>query len=135
MAKFILSLLLFIIGLHYNLYAQLTTPLEVVQKQLETYNDRDIDGFMALFSDDVKLYNQTDHELLAQDKIKVRKMYTHLFDESPQLRSELTNRMVLGNTVIDHEYITGRMGNPDPIELIVIYELKDLKIVKVTVIR
>ncbi len=115
--------------------AQLLTAEQVVQQQLETYNNRDIDGFMALFSDNVRLYNHVDGKLLADGKEAVRKLYVNLFEKSPKLHSELTNRMVLGNTVIDHEKITGRMGNDDAIELIVIYELTDLKISKVTVIR
>ncbi|MEM8940270.1 MAG: hypothetical protein AAGC64_13095, partial [Bacteroidota bacterium] len=66
---------------------------------------------------------------------EVRKLYKNLFEKSPNLHSELKNRMILGNTVIDHEKITGRMGNDEPIELIVIYELSELKIIRVTVIR
>ena len=90
---------------------------------------------MCLFSGNVQLYNQADGKLLADGKEEVRKLYTNLFDKSPNLHSEIVNRMVLGNTVIDHEKITGRMGNDEPIELIVIYELTDLKISRVTVIR
>ena len=62
-------------------------------------------------------------------------MYANLFKESPKLHSTLTNRIVLGNQVIDHETITGRMGNPNPIELVVIYEVQAEKIFKITVLR
>lgn len=118
-----------------NAHSQESGPTAIIQRQLDTYNDRDIDSFMALFSDDVQLYNQADGKLLADGKVAVRKLYTNLFEKSPKLHSELMNRMVLGNTVIDHERITGRMGKDEPIELIVIYELTDLKISRVTVIR
>ncbi|MEM6526424.1 MAG: nuclear transport factor 2 family protein [Bacteroidota bacterium] len=124
-----------IIIFYYTAQAQTNTAEAVVQKQLETYNTRDIDGFMALFNDNVQLYNQADGKLLADGKVAVRKLYSNLFEKSPKLHSELMNRMVLNNTVIDHERITGRMGNDEPIELIVIYELSELKIIKVTVIR
>lgn len=123
------------IALQSTLMAQDRTPEEVVQHQLETYNARDLTGFMKLFSPDVKLYNHANGELLADGKTAVSRLYKNLFDKSPDLHSELTNRMVLGNTVIDHEKITGRMGNSEIIELIVIYELAGLKISKVTVIR
>ena len=116
-------------------FAQNMTPETIIQRQLETYNARDIEGFMALFSDDVELHNQADGRLVADGKSAVRDLYTNLFLKSPNLHSKLLNRMVLGNTVIDHEKITGRMGNDDAIELIVIYELKGLKIYRVTVIR
>ncbi|MEM6361098.1 MAG: nuclear transport factor 2 family protein [Bacteroidota bacterium] len=115
--------------------AQQGNPEEVVQQQLDTYNNHNIDGFMSLFGEDVQLYNQADGKLLADGKKEVRRLYANLFDKSPNLHSELKNRMTLGNTVIDHEKITGRMGNDQPIELIVIYELLDQKINRVTVIR
>ncbi len=115
--------------------AQQGNPEEVVQQQLDTYNNHNIDGFMSLFGEDVQLYNQADGKLLADGKKEVRRLYANLFDKSPNLHSELKNRMTLGNTVIDHEKITGRMGNNQPIELIVIYELLDQKINRVTVIR
>ena len=115
--------------------AQQGNPEEVVQQQLDTYNNHNIDGFMSLFGEDVQLYNQADGKLLADGQKEVRRLYANLFDKSPNLHSELKNRMTLGNTVIDHEKITGRMGNNQPIELIVIYELLDQKINRVTVIR
>lgn len=134
MAKNPLLISLFVF-LSISAFAQLSTPVEVVQRQLKTYNNRDLEGFMYLFSEDVALYNQADSKLLAEGKDQVEALYANLFEKSPKLYSHLTNRMVLGNTVIDHENITGRMGDDNPIELIVIYELKDLKIAKVTVIR
>ncbi len=116
-------------------FSQESTPDSSIQRQLDTYNNRDIEGFMALFHEDVQLYNQADGKLLADGKAAVRKIYSHLFERSPKLHSELINRIVLNNTFIDHERITGRMGNEEAIELIVIYELSALKIIKVTVIR
>ena len=43
--------------------------------------------------------------------------------------------MVMGNKVIDHESITGRMGNDDIPELIVVYEVIEEKINRITIIR
>lgn len=111
------------------------TPEQVVQKQLDTYNSRDIDGFMSVMSEKVVLINFSDDSILAEGFNEVKSAYQNLFDQSPELNSNLLNRMVLGNKVIDHERITGRMGNPDPIELIVIYEVEGDKISKITVLR
>ncbi|WP_462252022.1 nuclear transport factor 2 family protein [Ekhidna sp.] len=108
---------------------------EIVQKQLDFYNNRNIEGFMSLFANDAMLVNQTDGKVLAEGKEAVREIYTNLFEKSPNLKSVLKNRMVLGNTVIDHENITGRMGNSEAIELIVIYEIRAEKIFRCTVIR
>ncbi len=111
------------------------TPEQVVQKQLDAYNNRDITGFMSTMDDEVALYNFSDGRLLAQGFDDVKAIYNDLFDQSPKLHSTLTNRIVLGHQVIDHETITGRMGNDDAIELVVIYEVKDDKIFKITVLR
>lgn len=114
---------------------QIMTPEQVVQKQLDTYNARDIDGFMSVMSDDVSLYNLGQSTPISSGWTEVKNIYNNLFDKSPRLRSELVNRIVMGNVVIDHEKITGRMGNKDVLELSVIYEVRDEKIHKITVIR
>ncbi len=114
---------------------QKLTPEQVVQKQLDTYNNRDIDGFMSVMSEDIELYNFSDGKLIAQGHDAVKDLYSDLFEKSPELHSELTNRIVLGNQVIDHESILGRMGSKEVIELVVIYEVKDEKIHRVNVLR
>ena len=134
MARNILITLLLIFSFSLS-HAQTMTAEQIVQKQLETYNARDIQGFMSLFSQEVNLYRQGDPEPIATGFDQVKALYTNLFEKSPALHSTLTNRIVLGNTVIDHESITGRMGNPDELELVVIYEVKDEKIWRVTVIN
>ena len=111
------------------------SPEQVVQKQLDTYNAGDIEGFMSVMAPDVALHNFSDGQLLAKGHKEVKALYANLFEKSPQLKSTLTNRIVLGNQVIDHESITGRMGSQEIIELVVIYEVKKEKIYKVTVLR
>ncbi|GAB5526257.1 MAG: hypothetical protein Roseis2KO_41290 [Roseivirga sp.] len=111
------------------------SPEQVVQTQLDTYNNRDIDGFMATMSQDVELFSFGDPKPSASGYSAVKNLYTSLFEKSPKLHSTLTNRIVLGNKVLDHESITGRMGNAEVLELVVIYEVKDEKIFKVTVLR
>ena len=115
------------------------SPLEmkaeqIVQQQLEAYNNRDIEAFSALFSDDAQVLQFPDNKVLAQGKTNVKELYKKLFDNSPTLHSELINRTVLGNRVIDHEKITGRAG-VDVLELAVIYEIEQGKISKCLVIR
>lgn len=114
---------------------QTMSPEQVVQKQLDTYNARDIEGFMSVMDEDVALYNFSDGELLAKGKANVKRSYANLFKNSPQLKSILTNRIVLGHQVIDHESITGRMGNSEVLELVVIYQVRSEKIYQITVMR
>lgn len=111
------------------------TAEQVVQGNLNAYNARDIERFMAYFSPNIEMYNFADNKLTAKGLADVRKIYAELFDLSPKLHSQIVNRIVFDNKVIDHEYITGRRGSDTPVELVLIYEVKDGKIVRITAIR
>ena len=111
------------------------TPEAVVQENLEYYNNRDLDGFMKSFSDDISLHTFGSTKAPIVGISAIRSLYEDLFNQSPQLHSTILHRVVLGNKVIDHESIVGRRGSDIPIEIILIYEVKDGKIWKMTVIR
>ena len=111
------------------------TPEQVVQENLDFYNNRNIDGFMTSFSEDIKMYNLADPKPTVVGRKEVRSVYTNLFKKSPKLHSTILKRIVIGNKVIDHESITGRNGNADVLELVLIYEVKNQKIYRITVIR
>ncbi len=95
----------------------------VVGRQLDAYNEHDIDGFVSTFHPDAELYSIGDPKPRASGINEVKSIYDTLLKSSPQLKSQLLNRIVLKNKVIDHEYITGRNGNKDPLELVMVYEL------------
>lgn len=111
------------------------TPEEVVQKQLETYNNRDIDGFMSVIDQKITMYDFSTGRLTLEGYDACEKVYTDLFDASPNLHSKILTRTVFDNKVIDHEYITGRKGSDIPIELVLIYEVNNEKITKISVLR
>ena len=90
---------------------------------------------MASFSEDITMYNWSDTLPATAGLAAVRARYKALFDASPKLHSTILKRIVFDNKVIDHEYITGRMGAVEPVELVLIYEVRGDKIFKVTVIR
>jgi hypothetical protein len=108
---------------------------KIVQANLDAYNNRNLNEFMSYFSDDAKLIQFSDQKILAEGKVALEKLYGDLFEQSPALHSTILKRIVLGNKVIDHESITGRKGANEAIELIMIYEVKDSKIFKMTVLR
>lgn len=133
MAKILLSVLLIF---YFNMVSsQMLTAEEVVQKNLDYYNARNIDGFMSLFADDIKFYNFSDGKVTFTGLDECRQIYKELFDLSPDLHSKIIQRIVFDNKVIDHEYITGRKGSKDVVELVLIYEVKNDLIYKVTVMR
>ena len=125
----------FLTALSIFIKAQTMTVEQVVQQNLEAYNARDLDKFMSSFSEDIEMYNFTDGKMTAKGLLEVRKIYQELFDLSPQLHSTILKRIVFDNKIIDHEWIDGRRGSKTPVELVLIYEVKNEKIVKTTAIR
>ncbi len=111
------------------------SPEEIVQKQLEAYNSRDMETYISLFSDDVEFYNYGDHTLTMEGKEACRNFYQDLFDASPNLHSTTLKRIVHNNVVIEHESITGRKGLTQAITMVLIFVIENKKISKVTVIK
>lgn len=108
------------------------TPAVLAQEQLNAYNARNIEAFLAPYSDSVAIYDQTG-KLLMQGKEQMRQRYAPMFDKAKELHCQLVNRIVMGNTVIDHESVTG-VGEK-AFEAIAVYTIENGKIVKVSFIR
>lgn len=129
------TLFLFLISTKLVYAQQIKSPNEVVQENLNNYNQRNIDGFMASFPDTIALYLYGKSDPVANGKEEVRKLYKALFEVSPKLHSTILHRAIIGNKVIDHESIKGRKGNKKTIKIVMIYEVSEGKIVRMTVIR
>ena len=106
-------------------------PKTIVQKQLDAYNARDIDGFLETYTNDVQLFNFPS-EKRSQGQEEMRKGYTGFFESTPDLHCEIKNRIVIGNKVIDEEYITSNGNN---FSAVAVYEVENGKIAKVTFLR
>ena len=99
------------------------SPLEVVQKQLDTYNAQDLEGFVNVFAEDAQVFvNLGDSVASMTGRAEIKARYGAMFKANPENKSILKGRMVEGNFVIDHEYIVGR---DEPFTLIAIYEVKN----------
>ena len=116
-------------------FAQNLSVEQVVQNNLDAYNNRDLEKFLSWFSEDIELYTFSEMKLVAKGKTAIEKLYKELFAESPNLHSTILKRIVFDNKVIDHESIVGRKGVSDVLEIVMIYEVKDGKIFKMTSIR
>ncbi|SDE64451.1 hypothetical protein SAMN05421636_106239 [Pricia antarctica] len=103
----------------------------IVQNQLNAYNDRNIDAFLNTYSEDVQVFNFPD-ELRFKGKANMREQYADFFRNTPDLHCKIKNRIVIGNKVIDEEYITMNGSN---FSAVAIYEVENGKIAKVTFIR
>ena len=96
-----------------------------VQRQLEAYNDHDLERFVAEYADDVKVFRPPNPEPVLSGKAAFAAHYAKNRFTLPDLHADLLNRIVSGNKVVDHERITGVAGMS---AAIAVYEVLDGKI-------
>jgi hypothetical protein len=110
-------------------------PVEIVQRQLDAYIERDSEAFIALFSEDATTFDLGASFPSLSGKTQIRERYALMFSKSPALHSHLVNRTVFGRVVVDLEQITGREGLAKLFEVLAIYEVERSKIRRVHFVR
>ncbi|WP_312688670.1 nuclear transport factor 2 family protein [Brevundimonas nasdae] len=105
----------------------------VVQGQLDAYNAQDLATFVTLFDDGITI-----SDLNGEPNLKgldaYRERHEGLFAQFPQNRAELLSRIVVGNTVIDHERVF-RSPDATPFEVAAIYSFAGDKIARVDFVK
>ncbi|MEP0264774.1 amidohydrolase family protein [Dokdonia sp.] len=104
------------------------TPEQIVQRQVNAYNARDIDAFVDTYADNIEIFDFPNKPGM-KGKEALRSQFSTMFDRVPNLYCEIKNRIVLGNKVVDREHV--RFGDQYS-DVIAIYEIQDGKIAKVT---
>jgi len=96
---------------------------DIASAQLDAYNAQDLEKYVSYFTEDcvVSGLNGTPTET-TRDAIKAR--YAKAFAQFPQNKAELVNRIVVGNTVVDHERVIRAPGG-EQFEIIAIYTFRD----------
>ena len=107
----------------------LMRPEDFAQRQLDAYNDRDLERFVAQYTDDIEVYRLPSAEAVLVGKAAFAEHYRTQRFNLPNLHAELRNRMVFGNKVIDHERVIG-LGDVAQ-EVAAIYEVNPQGICKV----
>jgi hypothetical protein len=101
----------------------------VVQKQLDAYNARDLEGLLAIYAGDAQMFEHPS-TLLASGSAELRQRFASRFAE-PNLHAALLKRIVAGAIVVDHEKVTRTFPEGvGEIELVMIYEVKDGRIAR-----
>ncbi len=108
-------------------------PEGFAQRQLDAYNARDLERFVAEYTEDVKAFNLGEDKPLVVGKDAFAARYRDSRFNLPGLHAKLVSRMVIGNKVIDQEYVTGMPGGP--LEVAAIYEVTQRGISKVWFVR
>ena len=132
MKRKVTSLLLFILVFTASVQAQTNSDTEtaekIVNEQLDAYNARDIDKFVATYSEDIEIYNSKG-VMTMKGHAQLRERYDALFKNTPNLHCRIVNRIKINNKIIDNENVN---MNDRLVEAVAIYEVVDGKIKKVT---
>jgi len=97
--------------------------IELAQGQLDAYNQRDIEKFVSFYHPKVQVFRLAQNEKTCDNIETFREMYKKRFDENPKLHCELRSRVVLNDSVLDEEWVTG--GGPNPSHVVAIYGFTD----------
>ncbi|RZJ15185.1 MAG: steroid delta-isomerase [Acidovorax sp.] len=99
-----------------------TSPLAVVQAQLDAYNAKDIEALLATYAPDAQQH-VLHGELLAQGHAALRPRFLARFAE-PDLQARLLSRTVMGSVVVDFELITRNFPEGlGTLEMLCVYEV------------
>ncbi|SHK67697.1 amidohydrolase family protein [Rhodothermus profundi] len=109
------------------------TAVDLVQRQLNAYNARHLEAFLATYAPDVAVYDFPG-TLRMQGLEALRARYGRLFEENPRLHARLLGRLTVGAFVIDREQVVGR-ADGRILHAIAIYEVRDGRIQRVWFIR
>ncbi len=123
------------VGCLHDLLAQTVSPQQLVQQQIDGWNAHNAANFAAPYADTTSLYTFP-NQVLARFKNhkEIEVYYAKLFEANPRLHCDVASQMMVGNTVVLHEKITGWTNRPNS-ESIVIYHVENNKIVSVHFVR
>jgi hypothetical protein len=96
---------------------------EIVERQLDAYNQQDLDAYVACYASDV-IVSSLNGAVTETGREALRAHYAKAFAMYPENRARLVGRLVVGNVVIDHEDVSRGPGK-EQFEIIAIYTIKD----------
>jgi imidazolonepropionase-like amidohydrolase len=100
------------------------SPEAIVQRQLDFYNARDIEGFASTYSEDVEVFDLPDTKPSLTGKERLRTSYGPFFQRTPELRCVAAQRIVEGPFVIDQEICRETPG-ARPVRAVAIYQVEN----------
>jgi hypothetical protein len=106
------------------------SPLEVVNKRMDFYNQHNFEEFIKLYSPDVQIYTYPD-KLLGIGTDNIASIFKPKFI-AKSIKVEIISQMYNGNHVINHEIVS---ENGIQTKYISIYEIKEGLIKSVRFVR
>lgn len=111
-----------LLGLALAAGVPMQTPEQVVQRQVEAYNARDLDAFLATYAPAAQVHFGLGPDAKTLTGPALRERYGARF-KTPGLHCEITGRLTLGAKVVDREHVTST--DKPALEAIAIYQVRD----------
>lgn len=111
--------------------ARSLTPESIVLRQLEAYNAHDLEAFAATYAEDAELYDFPATLRIPKGRAELKAFYAARFKDNPDLHASAKDQILSGPYVIHRERVTGLAGRKEPLEVVVIYLVKEGLIQKV----
>lgn len=109
------------------------SPAAFAQAQLDRYNAHDLAGFIALYTDDVEIFDFPNTPRIS-GKAAMQDRYAQILYAGSKVHAVVTQRIVQGNIVIDHETVTNHPLSGD-CQLVVMYQIENGGIRRVWAMR
>ena len=104
-------------------------PAALIQRQLQAYNDKDVEAWLETYADDAEQY-VLHGERLARGHDELRRRIEVRFAE-PDLHARLLSRVVMGQVVVDLEQVTRNFPEgKGSMQMLCIYEIAEGRIAK-----
>jgi uncharacterized protein (TIGR02246 family) len=102
---------------------------DIAQAQLDAYNDQDLDRYVSYFTEDC-LIADLNGAVSSTGRAAIKERYAKAFATFPENKAYLLARIVLGNTVIDHEDVVRAPGG-ERFQVAAIYTFRGDQIARV----
>ncbi len=109
------------------------SPAGTVERQIELFNAHDLEGFLALFAEELEVF-ELPGAAAPTGKARLRELYGARFKANPDLHASAQAQMVSGEFVIQKEKISGRAGK-EALVAVTIYQVKAGKILRMWGLR
>ena len=110
------------------------SPADLAQRQLDAYNARDLEAFLACYAEDCVVSAHPSGDTMLEGREAMRVRYGRLFAEHPDLHCTLLARVEHDVFAIDHEHVVGIKPNAI-VYAVAMYEVREGLIQRVWFLR
>jgi hypothetical protein len=99
----------------------MTAAERLIDLQIEAYNARDLERFVATYSTEIEVFRPPATAPVLSGMHQLEEFYSTQRFCHPGLHAEILGRIAIGNLVADHERVLGLPGGP--VVLLATYEV------------